>query len=130
MKGTPLYSGEYSKPQAPPEDRVNLWPLAYYHDPALSVLWPLGERTDDHIAARPLFSAYKLDKEKHQYNVLWPFSQFDFDASHYHVAPFFWGGEPKSKYRGVFPLLWYWPGDKFVVFPVFWWGFDHYSQVR
>ena len=131
MKGTPLYTGEYSKPQAPAEDRVNLWPLAYYHDPALSVLWPLGERTDDHVAARPLFSVYKLDKERHQYNVLWPLSQFDFDRSRHYVVPFFWGGGAGTKQRhmGMFPILWYWPGDRFFAFPVFWWGFDDYVTV-
>ena len=32
----------------------HLWPLVYYRDPALSVLWPIGEKTDEHFAIRPL----------------------------------------------------------------------------
>ena len=43
MKGTPFFTGEYEGRLGPPEDRVNLWPLLYYRDPALSFLWPIGE---------------------------------------------------------------------------------------
>jgi hypothetical protein len=38
---------------------VNLWPIAYYRTPALSVLWPIGEFADDRFAIRPLFSMYR-----------------------------------------------------------------------
>ena len=41
MKGTPFYTGEYPVREGPAADRVNLWPLAYYRAPALSVLWPV-----------------------------------------------------------------------------------------
>ena len=43
MKGTPFYTGEHATREGPVEDRVNLWPLANYRAPALSVLWPIGE---------------------------------------------------------------------------------------
>ena len=59
MKGTPFYTGEYAKREGPASDRVNLWPLAYYRDPALSILWPIGEFADNRFAIRPLFSMYR-----------------------------------------------------------------------
>lgn len=106
MKGTPYYEGEYSKPQGPAEDRVNLWPLAYYHDPALSFLWPMGEVTDDHVAVRPLYSAYKLDQEEHEYSVLWPLSDFDFDTKDHRIFPVFWGDDKNDEgYFVFFPLV-------------------------
>ena len=124
MKGTPLYSGEYSKPQGPPEDRVNMWPLLYYHDPALSLLWPVGEATDDHISVRPIFSVYKLDKDEQEWSFLWPLSNLDFDTKHYRVFPVFWGGrkdeDSDSRYFVAFPLAWKMPDWK-GVFPVFCW---------
>ena len=131
MKGTPLYTGEYVKREGPREDRVNLWPLAYYRKPALSVLWPLMESTDDHLAARPLFSVYKLDKERHQYNVVAPLVQFDYDTRDHRIVPFFWGKDHKGKpYFVLAPLAWLESGNK-VVFPLFWWktGFTLFPVV-
>ena len=57
MKGTPFYSGEVVKREGPASDRVNLWPLAYWRDPALSILWPLGEFSD----AQPRVFAQQFD---------------------------------------------------------------------
>ena len=59
MKGTPFYDGDHDVREGPVEDRVNLWPIAYYRAPALSVLWPLGEFSDDRTAFRPFFSMYR-----------------------------------------------------------------------
>jgi len=149
MKGTPLYTGEYPKREGPAEDRVNLWPLAYYRKPALSILWPLMEATDDHLAARPFFSVYKLDKPRHEYNVLAPLAQFDYDAQQHHVLPVDWGvGSDQKPYFNVLPLLWsgrdaqdlpyfsvfpaVWTGHTsggkpyYVLFPLVWW----YPQVQ
>lgn len=103
MKGTPFYTGEYARRQGPVEDRVNLWPLVYYRKPALSVLWPFVELTDEHFAVRPLMSVYGLDQERHQYNVLWPLSQFDRQSADNRIFPFFWGDD----YRVGFPLYWH-----------------------
>ena len=88
MKGTPFYSGEYDKREGPASDRVNLWPLAYYRAPALSVLWPLGEFSDDRFAIRPLFSMYRDDKNApwHEYNSL--FGLFSVNTQ-YHSQMFF-----------------------------------------
>ena len=66
MKGTPFYTGESNRRQGPVEQRVNAWPLFYYREPALSVLWPIFEMTDEHVAIRPLFSVYGLDQTNHQ----------------------------------------------------------------
>jgi len=102
MKGTPFYTGEYGKRRGPSEQRVNLWPLFYYRDPALSVLWPIFEKTDDHLAVRPLFSVYGLDQSDRTYNVLWPLAQVDQKSNNGRVFPVFWGK------------------DSFVVFPLYW----------
>ena len=120
MKGTPFYKGEYSKPQAAAADRVNLWPLAYYHEPALSVLWPLGEKTDDHIALRPLFSVHKLDQTKREYNLLWPLAQFDFLTQDHRIFPFFWGKghDAQCPYFVAFPFFWYARDEYLALFPL------------
>jgi hypothetical protein len=103
MKGTPFYTGEYSVRQGPAEDRVNLWPLLYYRQPALSVLWPFGELTEDHLAIRPLMSIYNRDRENPVYNVLWPLARFDTEQHEHRIFPFFWGQD----YRIGFPFYWH-----------------------
>ena len=143
MKGTPFYTGEYATPQGPPEDRVNLWPIAYYRKPALSVMWPIAEWTDDHVALRPAFSVYKLDQQRHQWNVAAPLAQFDFDTGEHRVLPFLWGEDRFTAFPLVhldldegryvvlpflwgedyfvgFPLVWLFDETK-GVFPAFWW---------
>ncbi|MGO9587083.1 MAG: hypothetical protein ACLP2Y_12880 [Limisphaerales bacterium] len=103
MKGTPFYTGEYSRRQGAVEDRVNVWPAFYYREPALSVLWPLFEMTDDHVAVRPLFSVYGLDQTNHQYNVLWPLTELDRRTDDNWTFPVFWG----DSYFVLFPLYWH-----------------------
>lgn len=108
MKGTPFYRGEYGKRRGPAEQRVNAWPLVYYRNPALSVLWPVLEFTDDHTAIRPFFSVYGLDRTNREYNVLWPIAQFDRETGDNHIFPVFWG----SEHRVAFPLYWHY-GEPF-----------------
>ena len=103
MKGTPFYTGEYGKRRGPAEQRVNGWPVVYYRDPALSVLWPIFELTDDHTAVRPLFSVYGLDRSNREYNVLWPLAQFDRQSGDSRIFPLFWG----SNHFVGFPLYWH-----------------------
>ena len=109
MKGTPFFSGEYKGRVGPAENRVNLWPLVYWRDPALSVLWPVGEYADDRLAVRPLFSRYR-DKPDGPYtetNVLWPIARFDAKHGDYRVFPYFWGSTwDDGSYHVLFPLLW------------------------
>ena len=108
MKGTPFYTGEYEKREGPAEERLNAWPLFYYRDPALSVLWPFFELSDEHLAVRPAFSVEHLDEQKHVYNVLWPISQVDMQQDRHRVFPLFWWGKTgDAKYRVVFPLYWH-----------------------
>ena len=103
MKGTPFYTGaETARPDAA-EERVNVWPLFYYRAPALSVLWPLLEKTDDHFALRPLMSVYGLQDSRPVYNVLWPLARFDPHGRKYRVFPVFWS----EKSATVFPLYWH-----------------------
>jgi hypothetical protein len=103
MKGTPFYTGEYSQRQGPAEERINLWPVFYYREPAMSALWPVFELTEDHAAVRPLFSVYGLDRPQQQYNVLWPLAQLDRRTGHNRIFPLFWG----DNYRVVFPFYWH-----------------------
>ncbi len=108
MKGTPFYTGEYSAQRGPAEDRVNIWPLLYYHDPALSVLWPIAELTDDHFAIRPLLSIYGRNNEKPIVNVLWPLARFDAANRNYRIFPAYWGKD----HAVLFPF--YWNLDRFA----------------
>ena len=121
MKGTPFFSGEYANTQGVPENRVNLWPLAYYNDPALSVLWPMGEYTETSLAFRPLFSLYR-DKPGGPYsefNVLWPLSHFSLnDRDYSYLFPVFWDSDDFF----VFPLYWKFRDDTNVLFPL--WIYD------
>ena len=103
MKGTPFYTGEYGIRQGHVEDRVNVWPLLYYREPALSIAWPFIEKTDEHIALRPVFSVYGLDDAERVYNVLWPLGQFDFQHDRHRIFPAFWGED----YACLFPLYWH-----------------------
>lgn len=129
MKGTPFYSGEYSKREGPVEDRVNLWPLVYYRPPGLSALWPIFEKGEEHFALRPLFSVYGLDQPQHEYNVLWPLAQFDRQHKENRIFPFFWGGgtTPSEDYGVGFPLYWHFGhpfgdgvGGLDTLFPLWW----------
>ncbi len=103
MKGTPFFTGEYATRTGPADGRVNLWPLLYYREPALSVLWPLGEYTGDRLALRPLFLIEDLDRERPVYNVLWPLGRFDTQRDNHRFFPLFWGAD----HRVVFPLYWH-----------------------
>ena len=110
MKGTPFFTGEYKGRVGPAENRVNLWPLAYWRDPALSILWPLGEFADDRIAVRPFWSQYRqqgADSPYTEYNALLGLVSFDTFHHDNRVFPVFWGGTPEGRrYRHVFPLYW------------------------
>lgn len=103
MKGTPFYTGEYKDRKGIPEDRVNMWPLVYYSDPALSVLWPFIEKTDEHFAVRPLMSVYGLDQDARVYNFLWPLGEIDQRTGRNRFFPVFWSKDHLS----VFPLYWH-----------------------
>ena len=103
MKGTPFYTGEYEGRVGPVEDRINMWPALYYRKPALSMLWPIMELTEDHFALRPLMSVYDLEKDQRTYNVLWPLARFDGQTEDKRIFPAFWGED----YRTLFPLYWH-----------------------
>ncbi len=124
MKGTPFYSGEY-KINVPGAEtrRVNLWPITYYREPALSMLWPLFEHTDEHVALRPFFSAYGGTNGYWEYNVLWPFCQADKKNHDYRVFPYFWGqnqreGKIGQDYHVLFPFVWHYEDETRALFPL------------
>jgi hypothetical protein len=107
MKGTPFYTGEYAKRNGPAEQCLNAWPVVYYRDPALSVLWPVIEKTDEHFALRPVFSVYGLDSTNREYNFFWPLAQFDRASHDNRVFPFFWNGQSNHNYLVCFPAYWH-----------------------
>lgn len=122
FSSTPFYEGNTVKYTGAVEDRVNLWPVAYWREPVGSVAWPLVSFGSDHFALRPLYSQYKKSGkgEYDEYNVLWPIAQFDTDDKDYRIFPFFWGSDySKDPYFCLFPAVWY--NDEFAgVFPFFW----------
>jgi len=124
MKGSPFYTGDYelSTPGAEPH-RFNLWPLTYYREPALSVLWPIYEHTEEHLAVRPFFSAYGDSKSYWEYNVLWPLCQADTKSRDYRIFPYFWGtdkraGNIEQSYHILFPFFWHYEDETHALFPL------------
>ena len=95
FSSSPLYTGNEVKFTGAVEDRVNLWPVAYYREPVGSLAWPLISWGDDHLAFRPLYSQYKQSGDDYdEFNFLWPISQFDTKHRDYRVFPLFWGEKP------------------------------------
>ncbi len=124
MKGSPFYTGEYAVNVPGAEmRRLNVWPLAYYREPALSVIWPVFEHTEEHLALRPLFSAYGDTQSYWEYNVLWPLAQADTKGRDYRVFPCFWGegtrdGGIKQDYQVLFPFYWHYEDETTALFPL------------
>lgn len=135
----PLYSGDEVVFTGAVEDRVNLWPLAYWREPVGSVAWPVFSWGADHLAVRPVFSVYKQYRSEgyDEFNFLWPVCQADTKHGDYRIFPFFWGDSSceGETYFCLFPALWrnsefagafpfFWPrgggGGGFCVFPLFW----------
>ena len=117
MKSTPFYSGGDTVYTGKAEDRVNLWPLAYYREPALSVLWPMFSVTDDHVAFRPFYTQVRQNGrggDFDEFNFLWPYGQLDTLHGSGRVPPFFWDTDSWS----VFPLYWH-TSTSDMLFPLF-----------
>ena len=128
MKSTPFYSGSERVYTGKPEDRVNLWPIGYYREPALSVLWPIFSLTDDHLAIRPLYSQYRQggkDSPYDEFNFAWPLCQFDTKRDEHRIFPLFWG----DGHVDLFPLVWWRFDRSFTLFPLAWWKKDRYFNV-
>ena len=128
MKATPFYEGNDVTYTGNAEDRVNLWPLAYWREPVGSVLWPLVSFSDDQFAVRPLYSRYGTE-----HNFLWPIGQYDTDRESGRIFPLFWG----RHYFNVFPVIWndndfhslfplvFWEKEDYLtLFPLVWWDID------
>lgn len=121
FSSSPLYTGNEVKFTGAVEDRVNLWPVAYYREPVGSLAWPLISWGDDHLALRPFYSQYKQSGDDYdEFNFLWPVSQFDTRHRDYRVFPLFWGKSYSDKpYFCLFPAVW-WNREFAGVFPIFW----------
>ena len=125
MKSTPFYEGHDVVYTGNPEDRVNLWPLAYWREPVGSVLWPMLSFSDDHFAFRPLYSRYKDEQ-----NFLWPWGQYDAKTQEGRFLPAMWGKDyfdlfplvwNHKDFHSLFPLVYYWENSYLSVFPLLWW---------
>ena len=110
MKSTPFYEGSEVVYTGRPEDRVNVWPVAYWREPVGSVLWPITSFSDDHFALRPIYSQYKQDGKDgsfDEFNFIWPLCQADTKNDDYFVFPFFWGKDSnRHPYQTLFPIYW------------------------
>ena len=124
MKGTPFYTGEYAKREGPASDRVNLWPLAYYRDPALSILWPIGEFADDRFAIRPLFSMYRDGKDEpwYEYNSLFGLISVDTRHHRHMFLPLYYRDE---EYDTFLSLLYAQGRDWYAIPPLLSWWDDN-----
>lgn len=131
MKGTPFYTGEWEERTGPVEDRVALWPLVYYREPALSVLWPIFEMTPDHIAVRPVYSVRGREQEHQVHRLLWPLGEFDNQSGDHRFFPVYWGDD----YTVVFPLYWRFDepfgdaGGTHAIFPLWIYSSNNRGQV-
>jgi hypothetical protein len=76
--------------------------LNYYREPALSVLWPIFEKSPDHLTIRPLYAVHGLEAKRPVHTLLWPLGRFDPGQDEYRFFPFFWDD------------------DSFTLFPVYW----------
>ena len=122
FSSTPFYSGNEVKFTGNVEDRVNLWPMAYWREPVGSVAWPLVSFGNDHFALRPIYSQYKAHGESdyNEFNFLWPIGQFDTHSRDYRIFPLFWGKSYSDHpYFCLFPALWR-GGETTGIFPFFW----------
>ncbi len=128
MKSTPFYEGHDVTYSGKAEDRVNLWPLAYWREPVGSVLWPILSFSDDHFAVRPIYSRYG-----DEHNFLWPLGQYDARHGDGRVFPVFWGKHHfdifpivwnDNDFHSLFPILFYEEEDYLTLFPLVWWDID------
>jgi len=144
FSSTPLYSGSEVKFTGAVEDRVNLWPIAYWREPVGSIAWPLVSWGDDHLAFRPVYSQYKQRGSGvyDEYNLFWPIGQFDTNGDDYRLFPFFWGRDRgNDPYFCLFPAVWwinefkgvlpfFWNDNEFCTFPLFWTRLKGESRIN
>ena len=124
MKSTPFYEGTDISYTGAPEDRINIWPVAYWRAPVGSVAWPVVSFSDDHFALRPVYSQYKQsgkDGAFDEFNFVWPICQADTRNDDYCIFPVFWGKDDDGKpYQALFPI--YWNGATYnSLFPIWYW---------
>ena len=79
LRATPFARGVGEKSA---EDRIALWPLFYHRKPATSILWPMGEITDDSWAIRPFIAVYGQGTD-----ILWPFIHVGAENRSSYFAP-------------------------------------------
>lgn len=108
MKASPFYEGNDREVYTgAAEDRVNLWPVAFWREPVGSVAWPLLSFSDDQLALRPLYSQYKQEGKSggwDEFNLFWPLVQADLRDDDYRIFPVLWGGTTNRSYECVFPV--------------------------
>jgi hypothetical protein len=108
MKSTPIWDAEYSKAVGPAQDRVNLWPVLYWRDPALSVLWPLVTVTDQ---GNGVAAIYEYRKDGGDLRVGTPLPTAPPVLAHFNSKDDYQRillavRDGKKKELGFFPLYW------------------------
>ena len=68
---SPLWDDSSRIARGPDQDRVNIWPLLYWQDPSLSIIWPLYTRTDQGHALVPAYE-YTHDDRRLRIGTLHP----------------------------------------------------------
>lgn len=90
MKSTPFYEGGNAECAERAADRVNLWPLVYWSNPAGSVAWPLVTFSDEHFALRPIYSQWKQSGKNgpwDEFNFARPLMQADMKHGDHWLFP-------------------------------------------
>jgi hypothetical protein len=95
----------------PDSERMNLWPLAYKNQDAVSLLWPIVDYDKEGFAVRPL-----INKEKANWSILFPLSGWNTT----HKQGWLLTAYHTSDVDGLFPLYHLGDDDFNYVFPVWW----------
>lgn len=115
MKASPFYDGPDAEYNVPAEDRVNLWPLMYSRDPALSIVWPLYTQGKDSWYCWPAIS-WKSDRNIYGLAGLFGCRRTITDGTESWLFPLYYGGRDK-----FFSLLYAKCGDKWCIPPLLSW---------
>ncbi|MCE5231371.1 hypothetical protein LLG95_17480 [bacterium] len=98
------------------ENRVNLWPVVYWRDPALSVLWPFYTATDAGNALVPLYE-YRRDEQTLRIGTIHP-----------EIPSLFATVDSKNQYTRVLNTVVDRKNKDFVFFPFYFQNYGKYPD--
>lgn len=122
LTSAPIWDSESHPPQGPVENRVNLWPIVYWRDPALSVLWPFYTATEQGNALMPLYE-YRKDELMLRLITIHPDfpSAATFNSEKRYTRVLNTVVDANNKHLAFFPLYWqnYGPKPWELLLPVY-----------